>query len=260
MIEPMLLTRISRGAARASLLVQNKMSQYRLRMPTKVWRPARALLLIGLVSLTVLRPVSLVAPATAVAAGPDNADPSPRVVRVSIAAQQALQLARTDQLALTVNAASLQPIIIGQSEVDAKIAADKAAELAAAQKVAEEAAAAAEAAKKAAAEALRHRIVAQYGDSEIQNIIIDAANVYGVSSRLMLSIAQCESGFSPGSKNAHSAASGLFQFMPSTYANSPSGEAGLSIWDAKANAEAAAFKIANGGLNAWNASRGCWGN
>lgn len=251
----MLITRISRGAVRASLLVRHKLLHNRLHMPTSLGRIGRGLLLTTLVARTVLMPVPLFAPATtAAAAGPDNADPSPRVVRVSVEATQALHLARADEPTLTISSTSLRPILIGTSEADAAAAA-------AAQKAADEAAAAAEAAKQAAAAAQAAKVqrpVATYGDGEIQQIIRDAAALYSVDAGLMLHIAACESGFNPSAHN-RSGASGLFQFMYGTYANSPSGRAGLSIWDAQANAEAAAFKIANGGLSAWNASRHCWG-
>jgi soluble lytic murein transglycosylase-like protein len=255
----MLITRITRGAARVSLLGRHKLNQYRIHVPVNAGRIARGLLLTTLVLQTVARPVVLMAPTTAFAAGPDLSDPSPRVVRVSLEAQNALQITRTDEPTLTISTTTLQPVQIGVSEVDAQAAADAAAKIAAAEKAAADAAAALEAAKQAQAAASLKVSVASYGDGEVQDIIRAAAALYNVDANLLLSIAKCESGFNPASKNAHSAASGLFQFMPSTYANSPSARAGLSIWDAQANAEAAAYKIANGGLNAWAASQHCWG-
>jgi hypothetical protein len=260
----MLLTRIKRGVVRASLLAQHNLAQNRFRIPALAWRPARAVLLSAVVLRTALMPVPLAAPATVLAAGSDDTDPSPRLVRVSVEANQALQLTRTGDLTtLTIATPVLQDVTIGISAAQERAAAE-AARLEEERKVAE--AARIEAAKKAAKKAATQRVLAvtptvsptAYGDGEVQNIIRAAAAQYNVNADLMLRIAKCESGFNPASKNRHSAASGLFQFMLSTYRNSPSGAAGLSIWDAKANAEAAAFKIANGALRAWNASKSCW--
>ena len=50
-----------------------------------------------------------------------------------------------------------------------------------------------------------------------------------------------ESNYNPQAFNASSGASGLFQFLPSTWANTPQGKAGMSVFDATANAQAAAW-------------------
>jgi soluble lytic murein transglycosylase-like protein len=69
--------------------------------------------------------------------------------------------------------------------------------------------------------------------------------------RWALTIARRESNFDPRAENP-SGASGLFQFMPSTFAKSPPGQAGKSIWDPVANAEAAAWMYAQGRQNEWS--------
>jgi soluble lytic murein transglycosylase-like protein len=66
-----------------------------------------------------------------------------------------------------------------------------------------------------------------------------------------LTIARRESGYDPSAQNP-SGAAGLFQFMPSTFAKSPPGQAGKSIWDPAASAEAAAWMYEQGRQNEWS--------
>jgi uncharacterized protein YabE (DUF348 family) len=78
------------------------------------------------------------------------------------------------------------------------------------------------------------------------------ANHYGVSPSYMLSIARCESRFNPRAKNP-SGATGLFQFKPGTFHRSAAG-AGIpdaSIYDANAQARAAAWHVSKYGGGAW---------
>ncbi len=63
-------------------------------------------------------------------------------------------------------------------------------------------------------------------------------------------MAKCESSYNPDAYNP-SGASGLFQFMPSTFAGTPQGQAGGSIWDPVANAEAAAWMYSQGRQDEW---------
>jgi hypothetical protein len=255
----MLLTRISRGAARAKLHVQHKMRHSQVSISSTLRSKVKGAFLALLVLRTVLLPVPLVAPATVVAAGNDDPDPSLQVVRVSTAAQNAVTLTRTEDTSIAILSAALTDVTVGTSIADERAAAE-------ARRQAEEEAAArakAEADKKqralaAVKSAPSDRPTVSPDKESVRAIIVAAAEKYQVSSDLLLRIAMCESGLNPTSKNRSSAASGLFQFMPGTYRNSPSGAAGLSIWDAQANAEAAAFKIANGALRAWNASKHCW--
>jgi hypothetical protein len=97
---------------------------------------------------------------------------------------------------------------------------------------------------------------------DIPNLIVAAALRWHVDPNLMLRIADCESGDQDGDGDGNpqaynrSGASGLFQFVPGTWATTfPQG----NIWSAADQAEAAAAKVAQGGLSAWDASRHCWG-
>jgi resuscitation-promoting factor RpfC len=73
---------------------------------------------------------------------------------------------------------------------------------------------------------------------------------------LLVAIATCESGLNPRAYNP-SGATGLFQFMPSTFYSTATWP-GADIWSPYDQSEAAAKKIAQGGLSAWSASRFCW--
>lgn len=61
--------------------------------------------------------------------------------------------------------------------------------------------------------------------------------------------ARCESTLNPRAKNRRSPASGLFQFMPSTFASTPYGR--LSIWSPYANALAAGWMHEHGRGGEW---------
>lgn len=78
-----------------------------------------------------------------------------------------------------------------------------------------------------------------------------ASSVFGVSRSDMWSVASCETGgtFSPYSRNSSSTASGLFQFLDSTWANQ--GIAGFSVYDPVANALGAARIVAHQGWRQW---------
>jgi soluble lytic murein transglycosylase-like protein len=66
-------------------------------------------------------------------------------------------------------------------------------------------------------------------------------------------VAACESGGSATARNA-SGATGLFQFMPSTFASTPQGQAGASITDPVASAQAAAWMYSQGQQSQWSCS------
>lgn len=88
--------------------------------------------------------------------------------------------------------------------------------------------------------------------SEIEAIIRDAAAAHGADPEQLLRVAYCESRFNPGAYNA-SGASGLFQFMPRTWAvNSVrAGYAGASPFDPVASANVAAWMFARGQAYQW---------
>ena len=93
----------------------------------------------------------------------------------------------------------------------------------------------------------------------IQQIIVDAANRYGVSSARLLAIARCESTFSPTIVNHNYVApdgtspTGLFQYIGSTWRSfsSQAGYGGASIYDATAQANVTAWAFANGHASHW---------
>jgi uncharacterized protein YraI len=90
------------------------------------------------------------------------------------------------------------------------------------------------------------------GDQEIINIIYAAADRWGQPRADMLRVARCESNLNPNAVNRSSGASGLFQFMPSTFAFTPNGKAGESIFNAYSSADAAGWMWANGMRNHWS--------
>ena len=90
------------------------------------------------------------------------------------------------------------------------------------------------------------------GGSEIEAIIREAAAAQGANADQLVRVAYCESRFNPGAYNA-SGASGLFQFMPGTWAvNSVrAGFAGASVFDPVASANVAAWMFARGQAGQW---------
>lgn len=93
----------------------------------------------------------------------------------------------------------------------------------------------------------------------IQQIIVDAANKYGVSSARLLAIARCESTFSTTVVNHSyvapdgSSPTGLFQYIGSTWRSfsSQAGYGGASIFDATAQANVTAWAFAHGYSSHW---------
>ena len=90
------------------------------------------------------------------------------------------------------------------------------------------------------------------GSSEIEQIIRDAAAAQGANADQLLRVAYCESRYNPGAYNA-SGASGLFQFLPSTWAANSvrAGFAGASAFDPVAAANVAAWMFARGQSYQW---------
>jgi len=88
-----------------------------------------------------------------------------------------------------------------------------------------------------------------YTEDEIIQIIYDAADRYGQPREDMLRVAMCESNLDPSAVNGSSGASGLFQFMPSTFASTP--YADQDIFDAWASANAAGWMWSVGRRNEW---------
>lgn len=90
------------------------------------------------------------------------------------------------------------------------------------------------------------------GSSEIEQIIRDAAAAQGADADQLLRVAYCESRYNPGAYNP-SGASGLFQFLPSTWAANSvrAGFGGASVWDPVASANVAAYMFRLGQSGQW---------
>ncbi|HEV8534209.1 MAG TPA: transglycosylase SLT domain-containing protein [Candidatus Limnocylindria bacterium] len=89
--------------------------------------------------------------------------------------------------------------------------------------------------------------------AEIEAIIREAAARNGADPEQLLRVAWCESRFNPSAYNA-SGASGLFQFMPRTWAANSvrAGYAGASPFDPVAAANVAAWMFARGSASLWS--------
>jgi hypothetical protein len=85
--------------------------------------------------------------------------------------------------------------------------------------------------------------------NDIIAIITAAARRYGQSPSAMNAVARCESSLNPRAVNRSSGASGLFQFMPSTWRTTP--YANQSIFDPVASANAAAWMWSVGRRGEW---------
>ena len=69
--------------------------------------------------------------------------------------------------------------------------------------------------------------------------------------RRMDCVIQRESRWTPGAVNRRSGASGLAQFLRSTWATTPQGKAGASVFDPYANIDGAAWLATNVGWRQW---------
>ena len=84
----------------------------------------------------------------------------------------------------------------------------------------------------------------------IAKLITDAFSPLGPAAvQWAINVAYCESRYHPNSVDSSSGASGLFQFLPSTWAFTP--EHALSPFDPGANAQAAAWLYARDGPSQW---------
>lgn len=97
-----------------------------------------------------------------------------------------------------------------------------------------------------------------YSKEEVIQIIKDYSAQYGISADVPLRVANCESGYNQFSRNRNSTATGVFQYLASTWKNTEAGKQGISVFDADANVHMAIKSIASGGINNWAASKSCW--
>lgn len=93
----------------------------------------------------------------------------------------------------------------------------------------------------------RQRYVVLHDTSVVEAIELAAAT-YGNGDQLWRK-ARCESGLNPRARNLSSAATGLFQFLPSTWASTPYGR--FNIESPYANALAAGWMHAHGRAGEW---------
>lgn len=96
--------------------------------------------------------------------------------------------------------------------------------------------------------------------AEVASYIAKKATQEGVDADTMLRIAKCESGYNYLAKNSNSTASGVYQFLNSTWLNTrvQMGVDKSSVFNAKDNIDTAIWKVKNGGIKAWDASFKCW--
>jgi hypothetical protein len=86
--------------------------------------------------------------------------------------------------------------------------------------------------------------------ADIAKIITDAFSPLGQAAvQWAINVAYCESRYHPNSVNTSSGASGLFQFLPSTWSGTP--WASKSPFDPVANAQAAAWLYSHYGPGRW---------
>jgi len=104
--------------------------------------------------------------------------------------------------------------------------------------------------------AVSHR--RRYSTQEVQDLIIKYSYQYGIDPALPLRISFCESRHRWNAENKTSSASGTFQYVQGTWANTPEGKKGLSVFDADANVRAAVRHISVHGTSPWSESRTCW--
>jgi hypothetical protein len=88
-----------------------------------------------------------------------------------------------------------------------------------------------------------------WSEQEIINLIYEAAAYYGQNGDDMLRVARCESLLNPSLIHPAYQASGLFQFLPGTWATTP--YASQYILDPVANAYAAAWMWSVGRRGEW---------
>jgi len=89
--------------------------------------------------------------------------------------------------------------------------------------------------------------------ADIEAVIRAAAATWGSDPAQLLRVAWCESRYNPLAYNARSGASGLFQFIPTTWAANSvrAGYGGASVFDPVANANVAAYMFRNGQAYQW---------
>lgn len=78
-----------------------------------------------------------------------------------------------------------------------------------------------------------------YSKEEVIGLITQYSQQFGIQADAPLCIARLESGYNQFSKNKSSSASGVFQYLISTWNKTDEGRSGLSVFDADSNVKAA---------------------
>ncbi len=78
-----------------------------------------------------------------------------------------------------------------------------------------------------------------YTKEEVEAMIVAYSAQYGIDPQTPKCIAFHESGYNQFSKNKRSTASGVYQYLTSTWKYTDEGKAGMSVFDAEANVKAA---------------------
>lgn len=78
-----------------------------------------------------------------------------------------------------------------------------------------------------------------YTKEEVEAMIVAYSAQYGIDPQTPKCIAFHESGYNQFSKNKSSTASGVYQYLTSTWKNTDEGKAGMNVFDAEANVKAA---------------------
>ncbi len=89
----------------------------------------------------------------------------------------------------------------------------------------------------------------RHSEEEILRYIARAARKYKQSERAMIRVARCESGLDPCAYNRSGPYYGLFQFLKSTWKDTPYGD--RNIYDPKAQALAAGWMWKHKRKNEW---------
>lgn len=106
------------------------------------------------------------------------------------------------------------------------------------------------------------KVVDLVGKEQIIDYTRYFAQAGGLDADLVIRIAYCESGYRPEARNKMSTASGIFQFIASTWVSTRDDmgrDNSLDLrFNAKENIDTALYKLKNGGIRAWAASKHCW--
>ncbi len=97
-----------------------------------------------------------------------------------------------------------------------------------------------------------------YSKEEVKALIVDKSILFGINPEVPLCVAYAESGFQQYAKNKVSTASGVMQYIKSTWANTLEGKEGRNVFDAEANITAAVRYMATyRNINPWEVKPKC---